>query len=120
MYNSQLFKFIVTGSINTLFYYLVYSIFIFLEFSYHLSVLFATLIGVLFSFKTFGKFVFNNEDKSLIYRFISIYIVLYILNISFIFIFDNYLNNYYISGFFATILCAIFSFILNKKFVFNQ
>lgn len=120
MIKNQILKFIVIGMLNTLFYYLLYSLFIFLNFSYQVSVLFATLIGVLFSFKTFGKFVFNNQDKTLIYRFVSVYIALYFLNISFIFIFDQYIDNYYISGFIATILCAVFSFILNKRFVFSH
>jgi len=120
MKNNQLFRFIVVGIANTGFYYIVYSGFVFFGIDYKLSVLFATIIGVLFSFKTFGKYVFNNSDKKLIFRFISVYIVLYFLNISFITLFDIVIKNYYISGFIATIFCAIISFLLNKYFVFKE
>jgi len=120
MKNNQLISFILVGIINTMFYYIVYSGFIFFGLDYKLSVLFATIIGVLFSFNTFGKYVFNNSDKKLIFRFISVYVLLYFLNISFIALFNIFLKNYYVSGFIATILCAIISFVLNKYFVFKK
>jgi len=120
MKNKQFIRFVLVGAINTGFYYIIYSGFIFFGIDYKLSVLLATIIGVVFSFKTFGKYVFNNSDKKLIFRFISVYLLLYFLNVLFITLFNIFLKNYYISGFIATIFCAIISFILNKYFVFKQ
>lgn len=119
MIRSQLIKFIAIGIVNTLFYYLIFSLFIFLGLDYKFAVLFATLIGVLFSFKTFGKFVFNNNNKKLIFKFLLVYTILYVLNIIFIFYFNTYFKNYYISGLVATIICAILSFVLNKFYVYK-
>ncbi len=120
MLKKQIIKFIFTGVLNTGFYYLLYSFFIYLNFDYRVSVLFATMIGVLFSYKTFGKFVFESDDKESIYRFISVYILLYFINIILIGLFEVYFTNYYISGLVATICCAILSFILNKWYVFKK
>ena len=119
MLSSQVLKFISIGALNTIFYYFLYSCFIYFSFDYKLAVLFATLIGMFFSFKTFGKFVFNNNNNNLIYRFILVYMILYLLNILLITILELYFTNYYLSGFMATIICAFFSFIINKYFVFR-
>jgi len=113
------FKFIFVGLINTLFYYILYSLFILISNNYILAVILANLIGILFSFKTFGKYVFKNEDKKLLIRFLVVYgwntvfnIVLIKLSIAFI------SNNLYISGILPMIIVAINSFLLNKYFVF--
>ncbi len=116
--NKEIIRFVFTGIINTIFYYLLYSLFIYMEFDYKISVLLATGIGVLFSFKTFGKFVFYNEDKRLLIRFVSVYVLLYFVNITIISTLSIYSINLYISGLIATLLCAALSFILNKRYVF--
>lgn len=118
--HSQIVKFIYIGLLNTGFYYLLYSTFLFIGFDYRLAVLCATIIGVLFSFKTFGTFVFNQSGKKYILRFVMVYLLLYLLNILLITFFEMFLTNYYISGFFATIICAFFSFLFNKYFVFTK
>ena len=119
MKNNQVFKFIITGVINTLFYFTLYSLFIFLDIEYKIAVFLATLIGIFFSFYMFGAFVFNNRNKRLIFKFILVYFFLYILNIEVIRIVNHVLHNYYYSGFFAMMIGAIVSFVLNKFFVFR-
>ena len=119
MLKKQIVQFIFIGVVNTLFYYSLYSFFIFMEIDYKLAVLFATSIGVFFSFKMFGKFVFDNNDNRLIFKFLIIYLILYILNILLIDLFNDILKNYYSSGFIATLISAVVSFILNKFFVFK-
>ncbi len=116
----QIINFLIIGSINTIFYYAIYSALIYIDIDYKLSVLIATMIGVFFSFKTFGKYVFNNSDKMLLYKFFLVYIILYISNILLISIMQSTLHNYYISGLIATVCCAVLSFILNKWYVFNK
>ena len=119
MKNNQVIKFIIAGMINTIFYFFIYSIFIFMGLDYKVSALLATTIGVFFSFKIFGKYVFYSNKNQLIFKFILIYSILYILNISLIYVFNKIFNDYYISGFMATLISAIVSFILNKFFVFK-
>ncbi len=120
MINKEVLQFIIIGILNTVFYYILYSCFIYFGIDYRLSVLFATLIGVLFSFKTFGKYVFKNEKKRLIYKFFLVYLLLYIINIGLISIIQGIVLDYYISGMISTLFCAIISFILNKFYVFKE
>jgi len=115
-----LIKFIYIGVINTLFYYLLYCLLIWMGFNYIISVIGANSVGILFSFKTFGKYVFNNEDIRLILRFLLVYSWNILLSIILIKIFIKFITNLYISGFTATILVAINSFFLNKFYVYKK
>jgi len=121
MLNRELIRFLIAGGVNTLFYYLLYASFIFLNFDYKFAVFLATAIGIFFSFYTFGSYVFQNLQKRLLLRFISNYILLYFLNI---FIIDQIhtklYENLYISGLLSTIVISILTFFLNKFFVFKK
>ena len=113
------FKFIIVGIINTMVFYLLYSIFVFIFNNYIIAVIFADIIVILFSFKTFGKYVFNNEDKKLLFKFLIVYcwnVVLSILLIKLSTIFIS--ENLYFSGILPIIIVAINSFFLNKYYIF--
>jgi len=113
------FKFIIVGLINTMVFYLLYSIFVFIFNNYIIAIIFANVIGILFSFKTFGKYVFNNEDKKLLFKFLIVYcwnVVLSILLIKLSTIFIS--ENLYFSGILPIIIVAINSFFLNKYYIF--
>jgi putative flippase GtrA len=114
----QIRNFLIVGSINTIFSYTFYSVFLYIGFNYWLSALFSTIIGVFFSFKTLGRFVFHSNNNKLIYKFISVYSLIYLLNITLIKFFNGISYNYYVAGFFAIVICAAVSFFLNKYFVF--
>ena len=117
---SKFIKFILVGILNTMVGYSLFAFFIFLNIHYSLAVLFSTVLGVLFNFKTIGKIVFDSSDNSLIFKFISVYTIIYLLNISFLWIFRYYgFENMYINGFVLLAPFAIVSFFLNKKYVFR-
>ena len=120
MKNKQFLRFLIVGILNTIIYYLLYSLFLYFKLDYRVAVICATVIGVLFNFKSFGNYVFYNNDNSIIYKFIGVYILLLLLNILFINIFNMFTDNYYKSGFFAIFPYAIISFYLNKEFVFKK
>ena len=113
-------KFLIVGVINTIFSYSLYAFFLSLGIHYGVAVLLSTILGVLFNFKTIGKFVFNNDSNRLIFKFIVPYVVIYFLNIGSLRVFDFFDFNMYFAGFIVTIYLSLVSFYLNKKFVFNQ
>ena len=113
-------KFVGVGIINTIFYYLLYTLFVFFTNNYVFAVIGANIIGILFSFKTFGKYVFQNDDNRLIFKFLLVYGWNIIFNIILIKIFNGFVNNLYISGFLATIIVALNSFFLNKFYVYKR
>jgi putative flippase GtrA len=116
----EIFNFIRVGVVNTIFYYLIYISILGIGLNYLIAILIATILGIIFNFKTFGKYVFLNEDKSRFYIFVLAYFVLYIINLIFVNIFNYWVNNYYLSGFMAIFPYAFFSFYINKKFVFHH
>ncbi|WP_419419979.1 GtrA family protein [Legionella sp. D16C41] len=116
----QLIKFLLIGALNTLVGYLLYAFFICLGINYPLAIFLATLLGVLFNFKTIGKIVFNNTKKNLFHKFFSVYLIAYFINLGLIKLFGLITTNLYLAGFFSLIPVAIITFTLNKYFVFKD
>ncbi len=116
---SSFFRFLWVGGINTLFGYLLFASFIFCGFKYPLAVLFTTILGTLFNFKTFGIIVFKDSDKRRFFRFFLLATLLYFLNIFFIKAAYFYYSNYYVAGAMAVLCITPINFFLNKKWVFR-
>ncbi len=117
----QLLSFLLVGILNTIFGYSLFVLFIYLGLYYPIAVLFSTILGVLFNFKTIGKLVFGSSDNCLIFRFILVYVITYLLNIFFFWLFKRLgFDNMYINGFVLLIPLAAVSFLLNKFFVFGR
>jgi putative flippase GtrA len=117
--NPRFVKFLFVGGINTLFGYGLFSLFIYLHLHYSIASLLATILGVLFNFKTTGNLVFKSNDNKLLFRFIGVYIVYYLLNILFLKFIQTFGLNLYVSGAILIMPLAIISYSLNSKFVFR-
>lgn len=112
-------KFLFVGALNTIFGYSVFALFNFFNCHYTLSTLLATILGILFNFKTTGVIVFKNNNNNLLVRFISIYTSMYFfaiieLKVFIIFNFSNMYLNYAL----ISLPNALLSYILMKHFVF--
>jgi len=118
-FDRQFLVFIFIGVFNTIFGYGLYWVFLQLGLHYSLAVLMSTVMGVLFNFKTIGRFVFQSNNNVLIVRFSCVYAFLYFLNILSIQLIHSYGMNYEISGALMLVPMAILSFILNKNLVFR-
>jgi len=114
----QFHRFIAVGFLNTLVGYGLFAFFIYLGMHYPLAVLFSTILGVLFNFKSIGILVFRNPDNRLIFRFFGVYTLLYILNVALIALIKTMETNDYIAGALALGPIAFLSFLLNKYHVF--
>ena len=117
--DSKLILFFLVAGLNTLFGYGLFAGLIFVGVPYVLATLIAQVLGVLFNFKTYGTLVFKNKDNSRIFRFIGVYAVTYITNISLMLIIRELwrLNDYEIGAILA-IPIGLLGFALNKKWVF--
>jgi putative flippase GtrA len=113
-------KFVAVGIVNTVFGYSVYALFIFLGMHYALAVLFGTVLGVLFNFKTTGRLVFKVNDNRLLIRFVGVYIVTYLINVAALKIFNYYGFNMYTAGLLLIVPVAVISFVLQSRFVFRE
>jgi putative flippase GtrA len=119
----QLQRFILTGIINTLVGYAIYAFgVVVLGWSYFWSVVLSYVVGVTFSYFMFRRFVFTTGDRSWrsYMRFIPTYIVLFIINVSAMFILVDIRNwNKLLAQAVVVVFCAALSFIINRIFVFK-
>lgn len=111
-------RFLVVGVLNTLFGYALYALFLFMGLHFTVAAFLATIIGILFNFKTTGVLVFKNKDNALVLKFFAVYGVVYCVNILFLAIFDSFSVSAYLAGAILTLPMAILSYLLMKKFVF--
>lgn len=116
----QALRFLLIGILNTLVGYSMYAFFLFCGLNYSLALGLATVLGVLFNFKTIGTLVFRVNRNTLIFRFILVYIVTFCLNLLLIKMFIQFGLNAYTAGVITIIPMAAASFLLNKYFVFDR
>ena len=115
----QFVKFLIIGGLNTVFGYSLFAMFVFLGLHYAVASLFATVLGVLFNFKTTGTFVFRNNDNRLLFRFFFVYGIVYVVNIILLKIMSGFGIGIYLAGALAILPIAVLSFVLNKLIVFE-
>ena len=111
-------RFIFIGVINTIFGYGVFVFFIYCGFHYSLAALFGTLLGILFNFHSIGKLVFKNYSRSFFLKFILVYCLIYLFNLSGLFLFSLFHIDSYLAGAILLAPSALVSYLLNKYFVF--
>jgi putative flippase GtrA len=116
----QFIRFLVVGGINTLFGYAVFALFIFLGLHYSLAILLATILGVLFNFQTYGRFVFYDKRFRLIVPFVLVYVVYYLVYVSGLAALKHVGLNDYVAGAVLAVPVAFVAFTLNKRFVFTR
>jgi putative flippase GtrA len=118
--NYQFLKFLLVGGINTLFSYFLFAAFIFLGLHYTIASFLGTISSILFNFKTTGIIVFKSHNNKLIFRFFTVYIVVYLFYLAGLSIFNYFSISNYIAGAVLILPVAFLSFVLMRKFVFNS
>jgi len=117
---SQFVRFLFVGGMNTIFGYSVFAFFIWIGLHYTLATLLSTVLGVLFNYKSYGILVFRNRSNRLLWRYILVYVMLYILNNLWIHVFTLVKITPYISGLLWVLPNAAISFFLIKIIVFTK
>jgi putative flippase GtrA len=119
--DKKLFKFLFVGVLNTLVGYSLYALFIYFGLAYPLAVLFSTILGVLFNYLTIGKLVFSHKGESRLMPFVSVYLIVYVLNVYGLWQLEMLgFENKYMAGALLVVPLAALSFVLNKFWVFNK
>lgn len=120
--NVKFIKFVIVGILNTAFGIAIYGLFLFTGLNISLSLLLATILGVLFNFKTIGFLVFKSKDNRLIFKFSACYIIIYFINLVLIkaLLYIIPFLNSYLAGMIVLPLTAIMSFKLQSIFVFKE
>ena len=117
--NNRFVRFLAVGGLNSAFGYGVFALLIFLKFHYAAAALLATILGVLFNFKTTGRLVFGSKGNSLIFKFIGVYAVIYAINTASLGVFNFFKVDLYLAGAAMLLPMAMVAFVLNKSLVFK-
>ena len=114
-----LYKYLLVGGVNTVFGYSVFAILLFFGLHYSLAVLVGTILGVLFNFQSYGRLVFKNHSWYFLSRYITVYILIYFVNLILLLMFDLLVSNLYISGLMVIPFIAYLGYFLNKRYVWK-
>lgn len=120
MLNHQFIRFLLVGTLNTLFSYLVYAVLIYFGVNFALSNLGAVALGIVFSFKTQGVLVFNNAGNHLLMKYASFWLVIYLCNIGLIKLLLMSGFNAYVAGALALPPIVVVSYLLQRYWVFRR
>jgi putative flippase GtrA len=120
MVKTQLLRFVAVGVLNTGFSYSVYLVLIWLGLHFSLANLLATVVGILFSFRTQGALVFSNQSWHLFRRFAFVWLLVYLVNVSFIALLVHAGLGAALAGLVAIPPTVLLSFLLQRRFVFTN
>lgn len=113
-------RYLIVGTINTGFSYSIYALGLYMGLKYQIANLIALMVGIVFSFKTQGRFVFNNSNNRLFGRFVISWAVIYVATIILIGkIIELGLNAYW-AGVVALPFSVGLSYMVQKYFVFQR
>lgn len=114
------FKFFLVGIVNTIFGYTLFATLLLLGLHYSLALALATIIGVLFNFKTSAKFIFNNQSYANLLKFIAGYIFVYIFNVFGVSVFIYLGLSEFLSGAIMILPAAVTAFLIQRFWVFKK
>jgi len=118
----ELYRFLVAGGINALFGYSIGFLFLFfLPFHYSVSVLLATIVGVLFNYINNSKFVFRSSfSAKKLGLFLLNYAIIYFLNVLIMTLIIETLElDPWIAFIFAIPPLVVVTYIIQKKYIFK-
>lgn len=120
MISKRFTRFILIGIINTAFGYSLYALLLFIGLRFDLAILIATILGVLFNFKTTGIFVFNNTRNNLVLRYFGAYSIVYLVNVLLVWLMLKSNISSYLAQAFAMPVLALLSYATQRDFVFKM
>jgi putative flippase GtrA len=78
----------------------------------------SNMLGIIFNFKTTGKFVFENDDNCLIFKFVGVNVFIYILSIGGLKLLLLLGVDKYSAAVIIAPVMAVISYLLSKQYVF--
>jgi len=115
----QFLRYLAIGVLNTGFSYSVYALLLWSGLAYFVANLIALLCGVVFSFQTQGRYVFDNTSPRLFPKYVVFWALIYVCNIVLIKLFLLCGFNAYVAGALGLPPMVLLSYVLQKHLIFN-
>jgi len=116
--NSQFLRFVFVGIVNTMLAYAVYVLALTAGFFYPAASFIALVTGIVVSFITQGKYVFDSLEYRQFWRFLLCWVLIYCVNVTVIHQLVELHFSQYVAGALALPVVAALSYIVQKHFVF--
>lgn len=117
---AQVARFIFAGIINTLVGYGIYFILVTFAIPYLLAFTISTILGVLFNYLTYSRFVFKRRGRKEAFLFAILYIVNYLVGLELLHMLVWAKLDPRLAGAFNMVIISALSYILQKKIVFKE
>jgi putative flippase GtrA len=119
-WRSQFFRFLVVGVLNTLFGQAIFIGLVLLDVANQVALLVATVIGILFNFRTVGSLVFqdHNRQKNLLVGFLLCCLFSYAINSIALNVLTGCGLSAILSQAILIVPIAVLTFLLNRRYVF--
>lgn len=116
---SSLFAFLIVGGINTAFNYGIYALFVFIGMGHIVAATCSFAVGVIFNFKTHGKFVFKTRNRNSFYLYVLSWVAIYCVNVSALDLLVKSGVNSYLAGALMIPPMAVLAFLVLRFIVFK-
>ena len=116
--SARFLRFLLVGVLNTAFGYGVFVGCLWLGLHYAVAAAVATVLGVLFNFKSTGRLVFRSRGAGRLHLFVSVYVVTYVINVLALGIMLRFGIPEWLGGLIMILPSAILSYALNSRYVF--
>jgi putative flippase GtrA len=115
-----LLRYLLVGSLNTAVGYGVYCLMLTAGLNFAGASLFSLVFGVILSFFTLGRYVFLSQLRGRFAKFLLVWAVLYIFNVTVIATVISFGFDAYLAGLIAAIPTLSAAFLAQRFFVFNN
>ena len=115
----QFMRYLAVGAANTGFSILVYWAMLWAGLAVPLASLVSIVVGILISFTTQSRFVFDNRDPWKLLPYFIVWSILYAINLGLIWLLMHCGLDAYAAGFLSTPATVLLSYFLQKAFVFR-
>lgn len=116
--NSRSMRFLISGGVNTLFGFMVYSVFILAGSAVWFALISGTVIGAFFNFLTIGGYAFRDLSLDRVPRFLLCYALVYGINLQALEWLSAAVTDKILSQSILVLPIAALSYLLMARFVF--
>ena len=123
LFSYQPIRFLFVGGLNTLVGYGIYALLVYIGVNYLLANTISTIIGIAHSYLWNRFFTFKSKNRAIkeITKFVSVYIVSYLIGMCTLFIFKDKLNiSAYIAGLINLVITTLISYFGHKYYSFKK
>jgi putative flippase GtrA len=113
-------RFLLVGGLNTVFGYGLFALFTWMGMPYPVAIALATVLGVLFNYQTTGRLVFDGPGHGRLWRFIGVYVLVYLANVAAVAALLRTGMNVYVANAAAMLPLVAASYLLQRSFVFRS